>query len=275
MRTLVFKILLVGLLLGACAPGPVQANVASQAAQSRPTLAADAVTPTALPLTAAAPTSTAVPPAATPLAIPTTAPTTAPTSTPTATPTSPPAPTAVPPPAATATPIPPTSTPVPATSTPVPTPTSAASQLDVGCAISNSQVLVNETLTFSALQTPANLAVAYAFDHGDGTIDETAESYAYYAEPGSYDVRLRWHFQDQQGTILCGTVQVQSDTPVFNESDYLGHTPEWAGAIAYNQGFEVRIVRIDDEDFPGTADYRTDRVNFEIDDNEVTKATVG
>jgi len=133
-------------------------------------------------------------------------------------------------------------------------------------------VQVNETLTFTAFQTPANISVSYVFDHGDGTLDETSESHAYYAASGFYDVRLNWTHGNQSGTTFCGTVTVE---PNFRAGDYLGRTPESAEASATSRGLTSRIVRIDDQVFPGTSDYRLDRVNIEIDANKVTSAYLG
>ena len=158
-----------------------------------------------------------------------------------------------------------------ATGTPTPTPTPAVVQ--IGCSIApRRNVQVDERLTFTAFQSPANVPVSYVFDHGDGTLDETSQSHAYYAAPGYYDVRLRWAHGDQSGTTFCGTVTVE---PNFSASDFLGRTPDSAAAFAANRGLTTRVVRIDDEWFVGTDDYRLDRVNLEIDANKVTKAYLG
>ena len=145
--------------------------------------------------------------------------------------------------------------------------------VQIGCTITPSRsVQVGETLRFEAFQTPTNVPVNYVFDHGDGTLDETSVSLAYYAAPGFYNVELRWSHQGGSGTTFCGTVTVHPD---FNPADYLGRSPEAAKVVALENGFVVRVTRIDDQVFPGTDDYRLDRVNFEIDNNVVTKATVG
>ena len=154
-----------------------------------------------------------------------------------------------------------------------PTPTPTPSAVQIGCSISPQRtVQVNEILTFTAFQDPPNVPVTYVFDHGDGTLDETSQSLAFYAAPGFYDVRLNWAYAGNSGTTFCGTVTVE---PVFDASDYLGRTPEAAEALATSRGLITRIVRIDDQVFPGTTDYRTDRVNLEIDANKVTSATLG
>lgn len=160
-----------------------------------------------------------------------------------------------------------------ATNGPTPTPTPTPAQVQIGCSISPRRtVQVNETLTFTAFQSPANVAVTYVFDHGDGTLDETSQSSAYYAAPGFYEVRLNWAHSNHSGTTFCGTVTVE---PNFSAAEYLGRTPESAQALATSRGLTARIVRIDDQVFPGTTDYRLDRVNLEIDANQVTKAYIG
>lgn len=156
---------------------------------------------------------------------------------------------------------------------PTPTVTPTPDAVQIGCSISPRRpVEVNETLTFRAFQSPANVPVTYVFDHGDGTLDETSQSLAYYAAPGFYQVRLNWAHDGQSGTTFCGTVTVE---PNFSASDYLGRTPESADALAISRGLTTRIVRIDDQVFPGTEDYRLDRVNIEVDANIVTEAYLG
>ena len=59
------------------------------------------------------------------------------------------------------------------------------------------------------------------------------------------------------------------------ESDYVGLTKSAAIAKAKSQGRPWRITREDGEVFPGTLDYNPDRVQFEIDNGKVTKATFG
>ena len=59
------------------------------------------------------------------------------------------------------------------------------------------------------------------------------------------------------------------------ESDYIGLTKSAAIAKAKSQGRTWRITREDNEVFPGTLDYNPERVQFEIDDGKVTKATFG
>lgn len=155
---------------------------------------------------------------------------------------------------------------------PAPTPTTAPT-VQIGCTISPSRtVAVGELLTFTAFQDPSDVPIAYVFDHGDGTLDPTAQSSAFYAAPGSYEVRLRWAHSGTNGTILCGTVTVES---AFNASNYVGQTTANAEVIAASRGLASRVVRIDGEWLIVTQDYRLDRVNFEIVGGVVTRATIG
>ena len=154
-----------------------------------------------------------------------------------------------------------------------PTPTPTPWQVQIGCTISPQRtVQVNEVLTFTAFQSRSDLDIRYVFDHGDGTLDETSQSYAYYQAPGFYDVRLRWSYGNQSGTTFCGTVTVE---PAFNSADFVGLTLGEAESVAAAQGLTSRVVRIDDEWLPVTSDYSLDRVNFELDNQYVTKAYLG
>ena len=69
----------------------------------------------------------------------------------------------------------------------------------------------------------------------------------------------------------------ETTTPVGpgKESDYVGLTKAAAIAKAESQGRPWRITREDGQTFPGTADYNPQRVQFEIDNGKVTKATFG
>lgn len=46
-------------------------------------------------------------------------------------------------------------------------------------------------------------------------------------------------------------------------------------ALADENALPSRIVRVDDESFGVTDDYRPDRLNFEVDDGVVTVVTLG
>jgi|GEM_PF-967157 len=154
---------------------------------------------------------------------------------------------------------------------PTPTPT-PSTNLQISCTISDNFVQVNENLRFTAVQSPSNVAVNYVFDHGDGTLDATSSSLAYYASPGFYWVRLKWSHAGGSGETECGTVTV---TPTFQASAYLGQSRSAAEAVAASNGFSSRVVRIDGESFPVTQDYRSGRLNFELDNGLVTVVTIG
>lgn len=107
-----------------------------------------------------------------------------------------------------ATPAPPAATPVP------PVPVSQPRPVTVACTITPQRnVRPGEYLTFRAVQNPSNVAVSYIFDHGDGTLDATHLSKAYYAAPGTYTVTLHWSHAGGRGTSSCGTVTVDGFVP--------------------------------------------------------------
>lgn len=58
-------------------------------------------------------------------------------------------------------------------------------------------------------------------------------------------------------------------------SSYVGLTKKAAIAEAEADDVPWRILREDGEQFPATMDYNPERINFEIDDGKVTKATNG
>jgi len=144
---------------------------------------------------------------------------------------------------------------------PVPDPPQS---LRIDCRISDDQVVVNEIITLTAFHAPATEVVGYTFEHGDGTLDSTATSRAYYAAPGYYEVKLQWVYDGQSGTMACGTVTVAP-----NAADFVGITTSQAEALG------ARIVRIDDQFFPHTQEYLPFRVNVEIDNGVVTRAYLG
>lgn len=61
----------------------------------------------------------------------------------------------------------------------------------------------------------------------------------------------------------------------INYPDLVGLTVGAACRRINNEGFDYRIVREDGEHFIVTEDYRTDRINLEVDQHKVTKAYVG
>lgn len=59
-------------------------------------------------------------------------------------------------------------------------------------------------------------------------------------------------------------------------SKYLGLSEDEATVQAYNDGFDrVRIIARDKKYFPVMRDYRTDRMNFKVENNVVVSANTG
>lgn len=158
------------------------------------------------------------------------------------------------------------------TPTPTPTPTPGSTAVQISCTIQYATVRAFQTQQFTAYQQPANVAVSYVFDHGDGTLDPGSTSEAYYQSAGVYNVALRWSHAAGSGQTPCGTVTV---LPAFYPSDYIGRAYVAAEATAAAKSFTTRVLRIDDQWFAGTQDYQIGRVNFEIDNGIVTVATNG
>lgn len=180
----------------------------------------------------------------------------------------------------TATPIPePTATPLPEpTATTTPTPQRA---LLVGCFIDPSEpIAVGDPVRVSAVADPADTPVTYMIDFGDGSVIESQVSDWVYTAPGNYDVVVRYTHADGSGEALCGTAVVGrafGDGPVLVDpavEQYIGLTVTEAGELAVRNGFVFRIASDDGEIFPGTADFRPDRLNFDIVDGIVIGALV-
>lgn len=116
-----------------------------------------------------------------------------------------------------------------------------------------------------------------SFDHGDGTIDPRSTSFAYYESTGSYDVTMAWELGGVTGSMACGTVHVVADDGPddFDPADYVGQILGAAQNLANANGLIARVVRIDDDWLIVTQDFRTDRVNFELDNGIVTVAKIG
>ena len=64
----------------------------------------------------------------------------------------------------------------------------------------------------------------------------------------------------------------------MNEDDLLksliGKTKEEGSELCKNAGYDVRIVRVDSIRYIITMDLRFDRVNFELDNNLITKCGI-
>lgn len=137
-------------------------------------------------------------------------------------------------------------------------------------------IRIEETIAFQAVQEPISPQLSYTFNHGDGTINIGPSSIVRYAAPGDYVVTLAWSSSDASGTVPCGRVQVTGvGASAFQPGDYVGLPEVEASALAESRVLDVRILRRDDEQFPGTADFRRDRINFEIDNGTVTVASLG
>jgi DNA polymerase II large subunit len=67
----------------------------------------------------------------------------------------------------------------------------------------------------------------------------------------------------------------QSTTSDTSAKSYVGLTEKEAVAKAKSEGRQWRVLRRDDESFPATQDFVESRINFEIDNGKVTKATYG
>jgi len=70
---------------------------------------------------------------------------------------------------------------------------------------------------------------------------------------------------------------LEPDQPVSNEpaEQLVGLGEDEAMAVAKNNGFGVRVIERDGEQFPATMDYRTDRINVVVTDGIVVRAHIG
>jgi hypothetical protein len=62
---------------------------------------------------------------------------------------------------------------------------------------------------------------------------------------------------------------------MLNPNSVVGLTEKDAVDKIKASGMKARVMRRDNESFFGIADYRTDRMNLEIDSGIVTKADIG
>ena len=62
---------------------------------------------------------------------------------------------------------------------------------------------------------------------------------------------------------------------ILTIEDLVGQTETDAITWIRALGMRCRVMRRDKESFMGTCDYRTDRVNLEVDNGNVTKASIG
>lgn len=88
---------------------------------------------------------------------------------------------------------------------------------------------------------------------------------------------MSWELGGLRGSVACGTVHVVTDDSPdgFDPGDYVGQILGAAQNIASANGLTARVVRIDDAWLIVTQDFRTDRVNFELDNGIVTVAKIG
>ena len=144
----------------------------------------------------------------------------------------------------------------------------------VSCSVSpQGEIRVGDVVQFTASTNRADLlAINFVFDHGDGTTAVGPVSTVRYSSAGYYRVRLTWSDIGGSGTVDCANVVVG---PVFNAGDYVGKSRAVAEQLAVQNGYTVRITRVDSESYPGTADFRLDRLNLEIDAGVVTSASAG
>lgn len=71
------------------------------------------------------------------------------------------------------------------------------------------------------------------------------------------------------------TIDLENPIPDDDAAKLLSLTEKTAVACAENEGWGVRVVQRDDEEFMVTADYRADRVNLVVENDVVTSVTVG
>lgn len=134
-----------------------------------------------------------------------------------------------------------------------------------------------------ATQSVTGPDIRYRFNHGDGTLDPNPVSQAYYAQPGTYPISLEWFFQGTIGNVACGTVKVaaaqaavNSNPQVVTLSEFLGLGRDQAVAQAANRGFAIiRLTREDSVRYVISNDFRQDRLNLELDNGRVSRASVG
>ena len=135
---------------------------------------------------------------------------------------------------------------------------------------------IEDNISFRAIQDPVSPELSFKFNHGDGTINLGPSTIVRYGAPGDYVVTLGWSRVGESGTVPCGTVSVSGvGAAAFQPGDFVGLGESEASSLAASRALAVRVARRDGEQFPGTADFRRDRINFEIDDGIVTVASLG
>lgn len=71
------------------------------------------------------------------------------------------------------------------------------------------------------------------------------------------------------------TIDLENPIPDAAARELVGLTEKTAVTCAESEGWGVRVVHRDGEDFMVTADYRADRVNLVVENDVVTSVTVG
>lgn len=71
------------------------------------------------------------------------------------------------------------------------------------------------------------------------------------------------------------TIDIENPIPDTAAEKLLGLTETAAVTCAESEGWGVRVVQRDDEEFMATTDYRSDRVNLVVENDVVTAVTVG
>ena len=60
-----------------------------------------------------------------------------------------------------------------------------------------------------------------------------------------------------------------------NINEIIGKTEKEAEEIAKEEGMHLRLMRKDKKSFCGTCDFRTDRINIEVEEDKISDAYVG
>lgn len=143
-----------------------------------------------------------------------------------------------------------------------------SSAVTYNCSISETTIRAGGTTTFTGTTDPSVGGVSWEFDHGDGYREVANPSVSLYREAGNYSVTAFATFQGQTTEVNCGTVQVVAETvPVqaCPARDFIGQPLPVAQALADSRGCPHRDAR-----FPGTTDYRPERLNFHVGDRMVS-----
>ena len=99
-------------------------------------------------------------------------------------------------------------------------------------------------------------------------------------QAGEFALRVEVPLSEPATGKSIVAVQAETDQPLLVTPDvstdaFRSLTEAEAAALADELALDWRVVRIDDEFFAVTEDYRPSRLNFEIEDGIVTKVTLG